>query len=323
MTKKLIAVLLLLTLTLSLFAACGGNTQKEEKDLKIVCTIFPPYDWVREILGDKLADTDLTLLLDTGTDLHNYQATAEDFIKLSGCDLFIYVGGASDMKWVPDALAAAGNIKTMNLLEALGDLAKEEEDVAGMQAEEEEEEEEEEGALDEHVWLSLKNAAALCGAIADTLGEIDPANKETYATNAEGYKAKLAALETQYTDAVSAAAFKTILVGDRFPFRYLCDDLGLASYAAFSGCSAETEASFETVAGLAKTLEELGLPAVVVTETADQSIAKTIIENTADKNQKIVVIDSIQSVTKEALAAGKTYLAAMEQNLTALKEALN
>ena len=320
MTKKLIAVLLLLTLTLSLFAACGGNTQKEEKNLKIVCTIFPPYDWVREILGDRLADTDLTLLLDTGADLHNYQATAEDFIKLSGCDLFIYVGGASDMKWVPDALAAAGNINTLNLLEALGDLAKEEEDVAGMQAEEEEEEE---GALDEHVWLSLKNAAALCGAVAEKLGEIDPAYKDAYAANAEAYKAKLTALEKEYTDAVAAAAFKTILVGDRFPFRYMCDDLGLASYAAFSGCSAETEASFETVAGLAKTLEELGLPAVVVTETADKSIAKTIIENTAAKNQKIVVIDSIQSVTKDALAAGKTYLAAMEQNLTALKEALN
>ena len=320
MKTKPIAVLLILCLAVSLFAACGGTGPKTEKDLKIVCTIFPQYDWVREILGDRLADTDLTLLLDSGTDLHSYQPTAEDFVKLAGCDLFIYVGGESDMKWVPDALAATGNIGTLNLLEALGDLAKEEEDVAGMQ---EEEEEEEEGALDEHVWLSLKNAAALCDAICERLCGIDPDHAETYIANTQSYVDKLNALDAEYKAAVDAAAYKTVLVGDRFPFRYLCDAYGITPYAAFSGCSAESEASFETVAGLAKTLEELGLPAVVVTETADQSIAKTIIDNTAAKNQKIVVLDSIQSVTKDDIAAGKQYLAAMESNLNALKEALN
>lgn len=320
MKTRILSLILILCLALSLFAACGGAGEKTEKDLKIVCTIFPQYDWVREILGDRLADADLTLLLDSGTDLHSYQATAEDFVKLSGCDLFIYVGGESDMKWVPDALAAAGNIGTLNMLEALGDLAKEEEDVAGMQAEEEEEEE---GALDEHVWLSLKNAAALCGAICDRLCEMDPGHAEAYKANTKAYTDKLTALDAEYKAAVDSAAYKTILVGDRFPFRYLCDAYGITPYAAFSGCSAESEASFETVAGLAKTLEELGLPAVVVTETADQSIAKTIIDNTAAKNQKIVVLDSIQSVTKTDIAAGKQYLSAMESNLKALKEALN
>lgn len=319
MKIKLTALILVFCLALSALAACGG-TQKTEKDLKIVCTIFPQYDWVREILGDRLADTDLTLLLDSGTDLHSYQATAEDFVKLTGCDLFIYVGGESDMKWVPDALATVGGIGTLNMLETLGDLAREEEDVAGMQAEEEEEEE---GALDEHVWLSLTNAAALCDAICDALSKIDPDHAEAYRANTDAYTAKLRALDADYAKAVDAAAFKTMLVGDRFPFRYLCEDYGITPYAAFSGCSAESEASFETVAGLANTLEELGLPAVVVTETGDGSIARTIIDNTAAKNQKIVTLDSIQSVTREDLAAGKTYLTAMESNLNALKEALN
>ena len=333
--KKILSVFLLLSLVLTLAAGCGGSRNGGDAtspanptdpavpgstDLKIVCTVFPQYDWVRNILGDLAQTADLTMLLDTGTDLHSYQATAEDFVKLSGCDLFIYVGGVSDMKWVPDALAAAGNIPSLSLLEALGSAAKEEAEVAGMQPEEEEEEE---GALDEHVWLSLRNAQTLVTAICDALCKADPANADTYRANAEAYNKKLKSLDTSFSVAVESAGYKTMLVGDRFPFRYLCDDYGITPYAAFSGCSAETEASFETLAGLSKTVDELGLPAVVVTETADQSIAKTIIENTQQKNQRIVVMNAMQNVTKEKVAEGVTYLGLMQENLAAINSALN
>ncbi|MBQ7638833.1 MAG: zinc ABC transporter substrate-binding protein [Clostridia bacterium] len=327
---KKIRVLVISVLTLVfLLAGCSagdknpesqsGADTSEKTGLKIVCTIFPQYDWVKNILGEKADDALLTLLLDSGTDLHSYQATAEDFVKLSGCDLFIYVGGASDMKWVPDALKTAGDINALNLMDALGDSAKIEEEVAGMQEEEEEEEEE----YDEHIWLSLKNASALCSVICDKLCEIDPENAAIYKANSEKYRNELSAMDAEFDKAVKSASFNTLLFGDRFPFRYLCDDYNLTPYAAFSGCSAETEASFETVARLAKTMDELGLPAVCVTESADQSIAKTIIENTVNKNQRIVVFDSLQSVTKQVLEEGKTYLGAMESNLNALKDALN
>ena len=218
--------------------------------ISIVTTIFPEYDWVREILGDKADSAEITMLLDNGVDLHSYQPTADDLIKISDCDLFVYVGGESD-GWVDDALknATNKNRKVINLLEILGDSVKEEETVEGMQEEEEDHEEKE---YDEHVWLSLKNAKTLVGAISAALQELDPGNKDTYATNAAAYIEKLSALDGEYQAAVSAGTYQTLLFGDRFPFRYLVDDYGLSYYAAFVGCSAESEASFETVSFLAR-----------------------------------------------------------------------
>jgi len=331
MLRKITAAILIIIISLGAFAGCSGTATPDSSSagsetetpsagsLKIVCTVFPQYDWVKNILGEKAEDADLTLMLDSGTDLHSYQATAEDFVKLIDSDLFIYVGGASDMKWVPDALKTAGSINTLSLLEALGDAAKIEEDVAGMQEEEEEEEEE----FDEHVWLSLKNACALCEAICDKICDIDPENADLYRANTESYIQKLSSLDERFAETCAGAKYNTLLFGDRFPFRYLCDDYSITPYAAFSGCSAETEASFETVARLAKTMDKLNLPAVCVTESSDRSIAQTIIENTESKNQKIVVFDSLQSVTKQVLADGKTYIESMENNLSALADALN
>ena len=229
----------------------------EEKELKIVVTIFPEYDWVREVLGEEISHAELTMLLDSGVDLHSYQPTAQDIMKISTCDMFLYVGGESD-GWVDDALKEAVNpdMKVINLLETLGDKAKEEEVVEGMEAdhdheheegeehEGEEHEHEHEAEYDEHVWLSLRNAEELVNVIADNLGEIDGANADTYMANAEAYSEKLAALDKEYRDAADKGQVKTLLFGDRFPFRYLTDDYGLDYYAAFVGCSAETEASF-------------------------------------------------------------------------------
>ena len=289
--KKFLSFATMLALVICFVSACGGdgnNSGKStggvsgsaasgEKKISIVTTIFPEYDWVKQILGEQSENVELTMLLDKGVDLHSYQPTAQDMMKIATCDLFIYVGGESD-EWVEDALKEAVNkdMKAVNLLEALGSSVKEEEVVEGMEGEEEEGEEEEgeeEGPeYDEHVWLSLKNAQTLCTAIAKELSSIDAANAGTYEKNAAAYNDKLAALDAEYKEVADKSSVKTILFGDRFPFRYLADDYDLSYYAAFVGCSAETEASFETVTFLAKKVDELGLKAIFTIEGQEHKI---------------------------------------------------
>lgn len=338
--KKIIAGLtILLALTTSTFA----KTKKTENNnkLKVVTTIFPEYDWTREILGDKAASVELTLLLGNGVDLHSYQPSIQDIAKISTADIFIYVGGESD-GWVKDALKNAKNknMKVINLLETLGDKVKAEEVKEGMQAEEEEEHEhhhhdeaeehhhhhhdddDEEVEYDEHVWLSLRNAKILSTEICSALSEKDAANAAAYKANLAAYTARLDALDSKYSAAVKAGKKNTILFGDRFPFRYLVDDYNLDYYAAFVGCSAETEASFETVIFLAKKVDELGLNAVLKIESGDGKIARTIVQNTKNKNARVLTLDSIQSTTAKQAAAGTTYIKIMEENLKLLEEAL-
>ena len=333
--KKVISPLLAALMLVGMLAGCANQAEMPtvtatpagsqagsaaDEKIRIVTTIFPEYDWVREILGDKADSAEITMLLDNGVDLHSYQPTADDIIKLSDCDLFVYVGGESD-EWVEGALKSAANKdrKVINLLEILGDSVKEEETVEGMQEEEEDHEEKE---YDEHVWLSLKNAKTLVAAISAALQEIDPDNKDTYAANADAYGQKLSALDAEYRKAVSAGTYRTLLFGDRFPFRYLVDDYGLSYYAAFVGCSAESEASFETVSFLARKVDEGKLPCVLTIEGKNHKIAETIVQNTAGKNQKILTMDSMQSTTSQDAAGGTTYLSLMEKNLDVLKEAL-
>ena len=340
--KRIISMCLALIMTVGLLAGCGKQNEpaaSDETRLRVVTTIFPEYAWVREILGDKADNAEVTMLLDNGVDLHSYQPTADDIVKISECDLFIYVGGESD-DWVDDALknAANKNMKVINLLEALGERVKTEEVVEGMQEEEhdhdhdhedadehddaKEHDHEEEAEYDEHVWLSLKNAQTLCSAISGVLQQIDPDNKDTYAANASAYIKKLSALDADYQAAVNAATRKTVLFGDRFPFRYLAEDYGLRYYAAFAGCSAESEASFETISFLAGKVDELNLPCVLTIEGVQHKIAETIVRNTAAKNQKVLMMDSMQSTTSKDAANGTTYLSVMERNLSVLKEAL-
>lgn len=317
--KKLFALLL----CLALLAGCG-STAAPAKDgkLNIVTTIFPEYDWVREILGDRAEQVNLTMLLDSGVDLHSYQPTAEDMIKISTCDLFLYVGGESDT-WVADALEEATNpdMLVINLLDVLGESAREEEVVEGMETGEEAEEAGE-IVYDEHVWLSVKNAKILCQAIADSLCQLDADNADAYRSNVAAYVDKLDVLDTEYQTAVDSAAQKVILFGDRFPFRYLTDDYGLTYYAAFLGCSAETEASFATITFLADKVDEYGLTTVLTLEGSEHQIAQTVVANTAAKNQQILTMDSMQSVTAAHVAEGASYLALMQANLEALKTAL-
>ena len=290
--------------------------------IRIVAAIFPAWDWTRNILGENPADMELTLLLDNGVDLHSYQPSVEDILTIGSCDLFIYVGGESD-QWVTDALkqAANPNIRVLKMLDAVGEAAKEEETVEGMQAEAEEDEEDAE--YDEHIWLSLRNAGVICDAIAAELSALDPAHAALYTANAAAYRAKLDTLDAAYREAVSAAPLKTLLFGDRFPFRYLTEDYGLDYYAAFSGCSAETEASFETITFLAQKVNELDLSAVLTIDGTDHRIARTVVQSTEAKDQEVLTLDSMQSVTAQDIQNGASYLSVMESNLDVLKQALS
>ena len=317
--RKLISGLLTAPI---LFAACSCSSSagsvKSDK-LKIVTTIFPEYDWVRNIAGDNIGNIELTLLCDNGVDMHSYQPTASDIIKISSCDVFVYVGGESD-EWVEDAIKEAVNkdMKVVNLMAVLDGETVQEEIVDGMQTEEEDEED---GGVeyDEHVWLSLNHAQRLVIEIAKAMGEADPDNRQKYDDNAEAYGVKLYELDLKYQEVVNNAGKDTLLFGDRFPFRYLTDDYNLKYYAAFAGCSAETEASFDTVVFLANKVDELGLTAVITIDSADQAIAKTIIDNTTSKDQEILVMDSMQS-TKTS--DNRSYVQIMESNLEVLKKAL-
>ena len=320
--KKILALLLALWIPAAVLSGCAPQDDSAASNkLNIVTTIFPAYDWVREILGAETDRAEITMLLDSGVDLHSYQPTVDDIVKISDCDLFLYVGGESD-GWVDDALKNAPNKerKVIRLLDVLGDSAKAEETVEGMQ--EEEHDHEEEAEYDEHIWLSLKNVQVLVAAISEALQESDPARKDTYAANAAAYAEKLSALDGEYRAAVDSGKYKTLLFGDRFPFRYLADDYGLDYYAAFPGCSAETEASFETVSFLAGKMDALGLPCVLTIEGTQHKIAETIVQNTAQKNQQVLTMDSMQAVTANDAASGVSYLSIMEKNLSVLKKAL-
>lgn len=325
MKKTFISLLILSTLLC--FVSCNKAKKTDISNKKhIVCTIFPEYDWTSFIRGNEDYETVLTLTVKNGVDLHSFQPSTQDIVQISTCDLFVYVGGESD-NWVKDVLknATNKNMKVINLMDVLKDNIKEEEIVEGMQAEEEEEEVEdsEEAEYDEHVWLSIKNAKICCEAITAAMCELVPQNAQMYTTNLNAYLAELSKLDSEYENAITSAANNTIIVCDRFPFRYLADDYNLNYYAAFVGCSAETEASFETVAFLANKLNELNLNAVLTIENNNQKIARTVISNAKKPLCDIFVLDSLQSTTLRQAFDGKTYISTMKENLETIKKALN
>lgn len=328
-----------------------GNSNK----ISIVCTTFPQYDWVKNILGEEAERFYVTLLLDNGVDMHSYQPAVKDIATAGSSDLFIYVGGESDT-WVEDALKEAKNkdLKAINLMETLDNFVKEEEVVEGMQEERkslghsheksskekqeqtqkeshensqeingQKEAADEEPEYDEHIWLSIRNAEIMVKNIEKAIEQLDSDNAKVYQNNAENYIKKLDTLDKQYANTIQNAKYKAILFGDRFPFRYMADDYDLKYYAAFAGCSAETMAGFETVTFLAKKADELRLPVILTIENSDGRIAEAVKINTTKKNQKILAMNSLQSVTKEQIADGITYLQVMQENLSVLSEALN
>ena len=320
---KKFAIFAMFVLAATMFAACGaesGEKAAAPKKVSVVATIYPQYDWLKNVVGDRLDAVDLKLLIKNGTDLHSYKPSAQDVASIAGADMVVYVGGESD-EWIEKALEATpkkGRVQ-VNLMEALGDRVKEEEVVEGM----EHEHHQEEAENDEHIWLSLKNASILVNRLADSLSKLDPAHAESYRANAAVYVAKVNGLDASFAAAVNEAQRKTVLFGDRFPFRYLVDDYGIKYYAAFVGCSAESEASFETVAFLAGKMDSLSLPAIFTIDGSDGKIARAILEaSKKSKDAQVLTLNSMQSVTDAQIKAGADYLSMMLSNLEVLKTAL-
>ena len=307
-------------------SSVAESNSEETKKLSIVTTIFPAYDWVKQVVGDN-KNVEISFLIDKGVDLHSYQASAADIAKITDSDLFVYVGGESD-DWAEDIIKENPNLKYINMVDSIGEAALAEELVEGMQDEEEHDNESEEHAneegehedgeeeIDEHVWLSIKNAETIVSAIEAKLAEIDPDNKAEYEKNANDYLAKLDELDKEYKDTLSSIQNKTIIVGDRFPFRYLVNEYGIKYYAAFTGCDAGSEASFETVKFLANKMDELNMSDIFIIDGSKGDLAKTIVENTKDKNAKVLVLDSTKS------SDNANYLDIMKKNLEVLKEVL-
>ena len=313
MKKRFLIILSALALLLS-----GCAQPQSDKKLQVVAAIFPEYDWVRQIAGDD-DSVELTLLVDDGVDPHSFQPAVSDMVTAANCDLLIYGGGESD-QWLTKLEATNPNRETLVLLPLLGAQAHREEVVEGMEAHEEGEAEDD-AEMDEHVWLSLRNASLFCQAITDALCRLNPGKADTYRANLAAYQQQLDALDKDYRSAMDASPNRTIVVCDRFPFRYLVEDYGLSYYAAFPGCSAETGASFETVVFLSNKVKELNLSALLVTESSDGRMAKTVAQNAGCADMPVLTLNSMQSVSGES-AKRLDYLTVMSENLRVLKQAL-
>jgi len=319
--KKFTAILMALTLTVC-FSACTKKSSTAESaaaagKINVTTTIFPPYDFVRQIAKDRV---NLKMLLPPGAESHSYEPAPQDIISIQNSRLFIYVGGDSDA-WVTRILETLDkdNIKVVTLMDCVEIV--EEEIVPGMQ--DDEEDEEEGGArqveYDEHVWTSPRNAIMIVEKITDALCEIDPPNADFYRINESEYVKQLTELDREFKDVVNNAKRKEIIVGDRFPFRYFVDAYGLKYYAAFPGCSTETEASAATIAFLIDKVKKDKIPVVFHIELSNDKIANTIAEAAG---AKVLELDAVHNLSKKDFESGKTYLDFMKGNVKTLKEAL-
>lgn len=336
--KRIVSIVLSLVLLLSLLTSCYGNgsysfpkltgskdsssSSAESKSTSIVCTIFPIADWTREITQDSGVDIQITALENSSVDMHSFQPSAEDIIKIKESDLFIYIGGESD-EWAEKIVEENPNLNYIKLLDVIKDAALEEEDIGIADKEyigdeaDNEADNKEELEYDEHIWLSLHNAVTCCNALNEELSTILPDEKEIFNIATVSYVSYLNTLDQKYADMVSKADTKTLLFCDRFPFRYLAEDYNLKCYAAFQGCSAETEASFDVIKFLADKLQTEKIFAVLVLDGSSIDITGTVFD-TAGKKLPILTINAMQS----AIEAGDTYISIMEYNLEVLRQAL-
>lgn len=325
MKTKCIKKSILLILAAALISASCTKSEKKKNHLTVTAAIFPEYDWLLNITAG-VENIECILLSKSGVDLHSFQPSAKDIICIKESDLFIYTGGESD-SWIKEILQETPEVRSINLLEVLEENVVEEEITEGMETEHHHhaDHDEEETEYDEHVWLSLNLASKICMKISRELSELDKDNASSYEKNFSEYNEKLLALENQYSTFFSSpsASGKTLIFCDRFPFRYLAKDYGLNYYAAFSGCSAQTDASFSTMAFLTEKADQLNCSAVFILEESDGKIASTVVSNSKNKNMEILKLDSVQSVSEEKISRGYTYLNAMEQNLEVLKKAFN
>lgn len=302
--KRLIAALLCLCLML-----CGCTAQPEkphdETKLQIVCTSFPAYDFAREIAGDR---AELTLLIKSGSEVHSYEPTPKDMIRIQESDLFICNGGESE-QWAKTLITP--ELNTIYMMDCVDTV---EESADGIYNAEDGEPE-----LDEHVWTSPLNAIKISEEICNALCKLDTDNAEAYKTNFAAYKAQLMALDREFRQVIKNSGKHTLVFADRFPMRYFALEYGLDCYAAFPGCSSETEPSAKTVAYLIDRVREDKIPAVLYMEFSNQKMADVICEDTGCKKLPFY---SAHSVSAEQFKQGVSYLDLMRINLNSLKEAL-
>mgnify|MGYP006069038471 CR=1 FL=1 len=330
MNKKVNLMIIIIFIS---FIFVGCSTTKENdimsnnNKINIVTTIFPTYDFVRQIGGENV---NVTMLLKPGEESHSYEPTPKDILNIQNSDLFIYVGGENDF-WVDEILNSMGNNKpqTLKLLDITNTL--EEEIVEGMEDNHDHSHEddhnhdhdhrhEDEVSIDEHVWTSPKNSILIVKEINKILSEKDEKNSNMYNVNAENYIKSLENLDQEFRQVVNNSKRKTILFGDRFPFIYFAKEYGIDYYAAFSGCSTETEASPKTITFLINKVKEEQIPVVFTIEFSNGKIADTIVEAT---NTKKMMLNSGHNLTKEQLESGVTFLSLMKENVDILREALN
>lgn len=316
--KRFLPLIIILTVIVFTLGGCAKSGGAAEKDkINVVCTMFPQYDWLREIVGDREEMFNMRFLTDTGADMHSYQPSVSDIASILSSDILICNGGESE-KWVEDMieknqLENTAVINVMNSLEVNKKLAEHAH---------EHENENHHDEYDEHVWLSLENASYVCETIKDELKMLDPDGADVYEKNCKDYVNRIFALKGKYKEAAENSSKKGIVVADRFAFKYLADEFDITYWAAFPGCSAETEASFETVISLADKIKENNISVVLTMENSDKKLAKTVIDNSGADNCEILALNSMQSVTKKDVSDGMTYLKICEGNLEVLKKAL-
>ncbi len=322
-TKMIIALAAVLLVGVGVIIGVGNSSKKTEK-ISIVATNFPAYDFVRAVAGDK---AEIKMLVKPGAETHDFEPTPNDIIDIKNSELFIYNGGESD-EWIEDILGDINTDKTrlFRMMEVVD--VVEEESVDGMEGEHEHEEDakehehhHDEGEIeyDEHVWTSLRNAAKIVNSIKDELIKISPENKLVFEENAKKYTDKLNDIDVKFQDIVDKGSRKTILFGDRFPFRYFTNDYGLNYFAAFPGCSEQTEASSKTIAFLVEKVKSENIPVVFKIEMSNGNIAKTIAD---EAGAKVLTLNSAHNISADDFKSGITYVEIMEENLKAIKEAL-
>ena len=315
-------LILWIGLLLCMGIGCQKQDDKAADTLSVVAAGYAEYDWICHILGDEAENAEVRMLLDDGVDLHSFQPAVEDMVAIAEADLFVYVSAVED-SWVEDALKNTSNPRqvAINLVDVLGNGVKENEHDHHGEHDHEEGHQHEEAAVDEHVWLSVKNAMLFCEHIAGVLSELQPDMAAVYQENLESYLKQLQELDAEYQTVVDRSQRQVMIFCDRYPFRYLLEDYGIEAYAAFSGCTADAEASFETVAFLSDKVAELDVSGVVMIEGSERELAETVLAN-AGSSAEILTMHSMQSVTAEA-AGTMSYLDVMKENLKVLETALN
>lgn len=301
--RKIKSIFILVGIISVLFSGCAKISHENTSDIKIITTSFPAYDWAKQIVGEENG-FNISQLSSNGVDMHSFQPSASDIAKITDCDVLIYIGGNSD-NWIEDALKNSKNsgITIIKLSDVLGDRLILDDH----------------GEMDEHIWSSIKNAEIICKDICEKLSVIAKDKREIFRKNTNSYIKKLNELDKDYESAVNKATVKYLIFGDRFAFSYLTNDYKINYYAAFEGCSAETEASFETITNLSKKADEENIRYIITIDNSDKKIAKTIIDNSKNKNCEILTLNSMQSISNNS---EETYLSIMENNLDVLRKAL-